>query len=191
MTARVKYVIKVALFVQLEKEKPMIINVNRISEQGLALNDTIDMDSALLLEDESFFLEGLNYQIVLKRENQRIQAQGKIKTTISLVCVRCLEQFELKINSRFDIILFPKEMVNLRSTSLDEEELEYIFFENDQIDLEKILIEQVNLFIPFKPVCNHDCKGICPGCGTNLNHNACPCEESKNEIKFLFEKVKR
>jgi uncharacterized protein len=175
----------------LEKEKPMIINVNRISEQGYALNDTIDIDSAYLLEDESFFLEGLNYQIFFKRENQRIQAQGKIKTTISLVCVRCLEQFELKINSRFDIILFAKEMVDLRSTALDEEELEYIFFENDQIDLEKILIEQVNLFIPFKPVCNSGCKGICPGCGANLNHSACPCEESKNEIKFLFEKVKR
>jgi uncharacterized protein len=169
----------------------MIINVNKISEQGYALNDTIDIDSTLLLEDESFFLEGLNYQVFLKRENQRIQAQGKIKTTISLACVRCLEQFELKINSRFDIILFPKEMVDLRSTSLDEEELEYIFFENDQIDLEKILIEQVNLFIPFKPICDPGCKGICPGCGANLNISACPCEEAKNEIKFLFEKVKR
>jgi uncharacterized protein len=175
----------------LEKEKPMIINVNRIAEQGLALNDTIDLDSARLLEDESFFVEGLNYQIFFKRENQRIQAQGKIKTAISLVCVRCLEQFELKINSRFDIILFPKELVDVRSTSLDEEELEYIFFENDQIDLEKILIEQVNLFIPFKPVCSPDCKGICPDCGANLNRSACPCEQSKNEIKFLFEKVKR
>jgi uncharacterized protein len=169
----------------------MIINVNRISEQGLALNDTIDMDSALLLEDESSFLEGLNYQIFLKRENQRIQAQGKIKTTISLACVRCLEQFELKINSRFDIILFPKEQVDLRSTALEEDELEYIFFENDQIDLEKLLIEQVNLFIPFKPVCHPGCKGICPGCGANLNQSACPCEEAKNEIKFLFDKVKR
>jgi uncharacterized protein len=172
------------VYLRLEKEKAMIINVNRISEQGYALNDTIDIDSTHLLEDESFFLEGLNYQIIFKRENQRIQAQGKIKTTISLVCVRCLEQFELKINSRFDIILFPKEMVDLRSTSLDEEELEYIFFEND-------LIEQVNLFIPFKPVCNPGCKGICPGCGANLNISACPCEESKNEIKFMFEKVKR
>jgi uncharacterized protein len=169
----------------------MIINVNRISEQGHALNDTIDIDSALLLEEDSFFLEGLNYQVFLKRENQRIQAQGKIKTAISLACVRCLDQFELKINSRFDIILFPKELVDLRSTSLDEDELEYIFFENDQIDLEKILIEQVNLFIPFKPICDPGCKGICPGCGVNLNHSACPCEEAKNEIKFLFEKVKR
>jgi uncharacterized protein len=169
----------------------MIINVNKISDSGYALNDTVDIDNSQLLEDESFFLEGIDYQIFFKRQNQRIQAQGQIRTAISLVCVRCLEQFELKINSRFDIILFPKEMVDQRSTALEDEDLEYIFYENDQIDLEKILIEQVNLFIPFKPVCKADCKGICPSCGASLNRGACACDQAKNEIKFLFEKVKR
>jgi uncharacterized protein len=169
----------------------MIINVNKISDSGYALNDTVDIDNSQLLEDESFFIQGIEYQIFFKRQNQRIQAQGKIRTAISLVCVRCLEQFELKINSRFDIILFPKEMVDQRSTALEDEELEYIFYENDQIDLEKILIEQVNLFIPFKPVCKADCKGICPSCGASLNRGVCACDQAKNEIKFLFEKVKR
>jgi uncharacterized protein len=169
----------------------MIINVNKISDSGYALNDTVDIDNSQLLEDDSFFVEGIDYQIFFSRQNQRIQAQGKIRTAISLVCVRCLEQFELKINSRFDIILFPKEMVDQRSTALEDEELEYIFYENDQIDLEKILIEQVNLFIPFKPICKADCKGICPSCGASLNRGACSCDQAKNEIKFLFEKVKR
>jgi uncharacterized protein len=169
----------------------MIINVNKISDSGYALNDTVDIDNSQLLEDESFFLEDIDYQIFFSRQNQRIQAQGKIRTAISLVCVRCLEQFDFKINSRFDIILFPKEMVDQRSTALEDEELEYIFYENDQIDLEKILIEQVNLFIPFKPICKADCKGICPSCGANLNQGPCACDQAKNEIKFLFEKVKR
>jgi uncharacterized protein len=169
----------------------MIINVNKISDKGYALNDTIEIDNSQLLEDDSYFLEGIDFQIFFKRQDQRIQAQGMIKTAISLVCVRCLEPFELKINSRFDIILFPKEMVDQRSTALEDEELEYIFYENDQIDLEKILVEQVNLFIPFKPVCRAECKGICPGCGANLNRGACPCDQAKNEIKFMFEKVKR
>jgi uncharacterized protein len=169
----------------------MIINVNKISDSGYALNDTVNIDNSQLLEDESFFLEDIDYQIFFSRQNQRIQAQGKIRTAISLVCVRCLEQFDFKINSRFDIILFPKEMVDQRSTALEDEELEYIFYENDQIDLEKILIEQVNLFIPFKPICKADCKGICPSCGANLNQGPCACDQAKNEIKFLFEKVKR
>jgi DUF177 domain-containing protein len=169
----------------------MIIDVNKISDKGYALNDTIEIDNSQLLEDDSSFLESIDFQIFFKRQDRRIQAQGKIKTAISLVCVRCLEPFELKINSRFDIILFPKEMIDQRSTALEDEDLEYIFYDNDQIDLEKILVEQVNLFIPFKPVCRAECKGICPGCGANLNRGACPCDQAKNEIKFMFEKVKR
>lgn len=169
----------------------MIINVNKISDKGYALNDSIELDNSHLIEEGSFFLEGVDYQVLFKKQDQRIQAQGNIQTAISLVCARCLEQFELKIHSRFDIILFPKELVEQRSTALGEDDLEYIFYENDQIDLEKILVEQVNLFIPFKPVCRADCKGICPSCGANLNRGVCPCDQAKNEIKFLFEKVKR
>ena len=169
----------------------MIIDVNKISDKGYALNDTIEIDNSQLLEDDSSFLESIDFQIFFKKQDRRIQAQGQIKTAISLVCVRCLEPFELKINSRFDIILFPKEMIDQRSTALEDEDLEYIFYDNDQIDLEKILVEQVNLFIPFKPVCRAECKGICPGCGANLNRGACPCDQAKNEIKFMFEKVKR
>ncbi len=169
----------------------MIINVNTIPDKGYALSDTIDIDSSQLLEEGSGFLEGIEFQLFFKRQDRRIQAQGRIKTVISLDCVRCLEPFDLKINSCFDIIFFPKEMVDQRRAALGEEDLEYIFYENDQIDVEKILVEQVNLFIPFKPVCKTECKGICSSCGANLNRGVCPCDLAKNEIKFLFEKVKR
>lgn len=169
----------------------MIIHVSKIYDKGYSLSDSIDIDNAQLLEEGSYFLESVDFQVRFKRQDRRIQAQGTIQTAISLACVRCLEPFELKIHSRFDIILFPKEMMEARSAALDEEDLEYIFFENDEIDLEKILVEQVNLFVPFKPVCKAECKGICPSCGANLNRGACPCDPSKNEIKFLFDKVKR
>lgn len=169
----------------------MIINANRISEKGVSFHDTIDADSNLLLEKESYFQEGLDYQVVLKRDGNRIRAQGKIKTAISLTCARCLETFELKINSSFDIILFPCELLQPKNSSLAPDEMEYIFYEDDQIDLDKILLEQINLFVPAIPVCTPHCKGICPNCGTNLNSASCQCEGAKNDITFMIEKDKR
>jgi len=120
-----------------------------------------------------------------------IKAQGRIRTCISLPCVKCLEYFDLKINSRFDIILFPLELLNQKNTVLEAEEMEYIFYEEDQIDLTKILVEQINLFIPMYPQCHTGCRGICPNCGSNLNAASCQCEKPRNEIKFFFEKIKR
>ena len=28
-----------------------------------------------------------------------------------------------------------------------------------------------------KTLCSEDCKGLCPGCGVNLNHEACRCKK--------------
>ncbi len=169
----------------------MIIQVNNISEKGIAFNDAIELESSRLIENESFFQEPLNYEILFRREDQRIRATGRIRTVVSLGCVRCLERFDLKINSKFDIVLFPIERVERKSTALEDEEMEYIFYENEQIDIEKILSEQVNLFIPFNPVCHANCRGICPNCGVNMNTGSCRCESSKCEITFNFDKIKR
>jgi uncharacterized protein len=169
----------------------MIIKVNNISEKGIAFNDAIELESSRLLENESDFQEPLNYEIFFRREEHRIRATGRIRTVVSLGCVRCLERFDLKINSKFDIILFPIERVERKSAALEDEEMEYIFYENDQIDIEKILSEQVNLFIPFNPVCHAGCRGICVNCGINMNVEPCQCEMSKSEITFNFDKIKR
>ena len=166
----------------------MWINVKTIPETGLNLADTVDLDGNQLLERDSHFLEAVDYAVLLKRDGQGIKAQGKLKTIVSLPCVRCLESFELKINSRFDLMLFPLELMDQKNAALDAEDMEYIFFEGGQIDLEKLLLEQVNLFIPFNPLCSPDCRGLCPNCGVNLNQDSCQCEESKNEIRFLFKK---
>ena len=29
-----------------------------------------------------------------------------------------------------------------------------------------------------KNLCSPDCKGLCPGCGANLNHEACRCKKA-------------
>lgn len=166
----------------------MLVNTNKISEKGLQLTDTIDLAATVLLEENSYFMESLDYEMVLRREESRIRARGKIKTTVSLVCVRCADPFEFKVNSTFDIILFPIEMMSDKGTSLNPDDMEYIFYEGDQIDVEKILSEQVNLFIPTNPICSSQCRGICPTCGINLNRGTCNCEEPRHSITFLFEK---
>jgi uncharacterized protein len=169
----------------------MFINTDKISEKGFSISDSIDPDESLLVEDGGYFLENLNFDIFLIRDNNHIKAKGRIRTAVSLQCVRCLEEFELKINSRFDVILFPAYMVEPANVSLGPDDMEYIFYEDNQINLIKILVEQVNLFIPYNPVCDDDCKGICPNCGVNLNYEDCICDDSTSAWSLLFDKIKR
>jgi uncharacterized protein len=169
----------------------MYIEVEEIGSKGLVLNDRVALDENQLIEEESFFVEEIDYVIHLSREGKQIKAKGNINTMVSLPCVKCLEPFDLKIDSDFDIILFPVELIEITNSSLNPEDMEYIFFDGDRIDLAKILMEQVNLFIPYKPLCSPNCKGLCPYCGINLNYESCLCEDSPNEVNFLFDKIKR
>jgi uncharacterized protein len=169
----------------------MYIDINEIGVKGLLLEDRIELEDHLLIEEESFFLDGVDFSVYFTREKGKIRVRGQIRTVLSLRCVNCVENYELKVNSKFDIILFPVYLVKSTDTTLTTDEMEYIFFDGEEIDLEKILMEQVNLFIPFNPTCTPDCKGICPNCGANLNYEECQCEHPLTEMSLLFNKLKR
>jgi len=96
---------------------------------------------------------------------------GKISTIIQEVCNKCLGKFDLLIENN-NINLFiedPKE---------------------DIIDLSNDLREELIVMFPIYPTCSDMCKGLCSGCGKNLNIDNCQCEEvfdteEKNPWKAL------
>ena len=52
------------------------------------------------------------------------------------------------------------------------------FYSNDQIDLGHLIVEQLQLAVPMKPLCDEACKGLCPQCGMNLNTGSCDCSQT-------------
>lgn len=169
----------------------MLINIEKIGLKGLLLEDGIDLDEHLLIEEESLFREPVVYKVFFNREGEKIRCRGYVQTALSLRCVSCLESHQMKVDSKFDIILFHVDLMEEGQQALNSDEMEYIFFEGDEIDLEKILMEQINLYVPYNPVCSPDCRGICAQCGVNLNYDECQCEEQPTEMGLLFNNIKR
>lgn len=174
------------------KDFDMFIDINRIGAKGLVLEDSVVMDENLLIETDSFFLDEVNYAVHMTREGEKIRTRGRVQTTLSLRCVSCLVSYEEKVDSTFDIILFPVRLLPAdHQAALNADEMEYMFFEGEEVDLERVLMEQINLFIPLNPMCSPYCKGMCPNCGKNLNDENCQCENSMTEMSILFDKFKR
>ena len=59
---------------------------------------------------------------------------------------------------------------------LKDDDTEIGFFEGEGLFLADVLKEQVLLSLPMKVICQSDCRGLCPSCGANLNHEECRCE---------------
>ena len=58
---------------------------------------------------------------------------------------------------------------------LSQEDLGVLTLENPEFETRPLLVEQLHLGIPMKPLCKEDCAGICSECGANLNAGACEC----------------
>src|SRR6266436_1805948 len=50
------------------------------------------------------------------------------------------------------------------------------FYQGSGLFLADVIKEQVLLALPVKVICQSDCRGLCPNCGANLNHEECRCE---------------
>ena len=96
---------------------------------------------------------------------------GSIHTTIHGVCDRCASDFAQDVD-------FPIDVVLVAELSNEENEDEWVFpLEGDSADLEDIVRTVFVLNMDSKLLCKPDCKGICGGCGRNLNHEARSCQK--------------
>ncbi|MBI2711411.1 MAG: DUF177 domain-containing protein [Bdellovibrio sp.] len=63
-------------------------------------------------------------------------------------------------------------------------DLDITYLSHDFIDLADVLKEQLQLQIPFQPLCKETCKGICSQCGTDLNQGRCACAKIEKRRPF-------
>jgi uncharacterized protein len=107
----------------------------------------------------------------------QIRIAGDIETKVELVCARCLEPVMEEVSRTFDLFYSPlPKGVKPEEARLKEDDAEIGFFEGEGLFLADVLREQVLLALPMKVICRGDCRGLCPNCGANLNHEECRCE---------------
>ena len=112
----------------------------------------------------------------VNKDKDKFRLVGTITTELELPCSRCLEPFRMPVNAPFDLRYLPfSEASNEPEREVAEEDLETSFYRDDQIDLNELMREQFYLALPMKPLCQDDCKGLCPQRGTNLNVGSCDC----------------
>ena len=102
---------------------------------------------------------------------------GHIETRAQVECDRCLKQVELPVKSDFDLqYITGAEYETSASAELTEEVMSVSVFDGDTIDVDEIVKEQILLATPTRMLCQENCKGICPVCGTDKNTGDCECE---------------
>ena len=65
----------------------------------------------------------------------------------------------------------------LAETLEGEEDEDIVLLENGEVDVGDLAYTAFLLAMDTKHLCSEDCKGLCPGCGVNLNREPCRCKK--------------
>lgn len=102
--------------------------------------------------------------------------QGHATTRLELECGRCLEPFEIPVDTAFELRYVPELAdVTEPDREVTDDDLTTAYYSEGALDVTEMLREQFQLALPMKPLCTEACKGLCPQCGTNLNRTQCGC----------------
>ncbi len=120
-----------------------------------------------------------------QRAIQDIRVNGKLRTRLELPCARCLEPVSYDVSRDFDLLYRPQGSdIGREELSVTAAEAEVSYYQGDGLLLDDVVREQVLLAVPLKVVCREDCKGLCPHCGKNLNHEECSCGEPATDVRW-------
>ncbi len=113
----------------------------------------------------------LDGQLTVDNLEGRVVLLGVLRGAAPAICDRCLDDFTCRFTAEVEIIV-------LRNVSaVGESETGVIHQRRGEVDLTEPLREAALLGLPQKMLCDEDCRGICPRCGTNRNREACGCAE--------------
>ena len=151
----------------------MLLGLSKIIDcpgQSVTFSDSIDL-SDLQYGTCNPVCEPVLASGVVRNTAGVLMMQGKITTCIHGVCDRCTESFTRDVEIPIDVVL-------VTELADEENEDEGVFnLVGDSADLEEIIRTIFVLNMDSRLLCDPECKGICGGCGKNLNFESCVCQK--------------
>ncbi|MBP3570259.1 MAG: DUF177 domain-containing protein [Lachnospiraceae bacterium] len=151
-------------------------------------------------EPDTFVRLGVTYPILEKEEvklsienlgGRKVKIGVETTVVLAVPCDNCLaeQRVEIPISSEveIDFNMSEEDRVN------DLNETAYI--DGYDLDVDRLVYEEILLGFPMKVLCQEDCKGICKVCGANLNQGECGCVRTEPDprmsvIRDIFNNVK-
>jgi uncharacterized protein len=118
---------------------------------------------------------------VLRVDNleSRFVLRGELEACAGAVCDRCLGDFSLSWAVPVAIVI----LCDPGSTG-DDGDTPVIHQRQGEVDLTETLSEAVALAVPLQRICRDECRGLCPGCGIDLNRETCDCQQDDSDPRW-------
>lgn len=154
----------------LDPKAPLVLDTHELGRRpGSQRELTLDVAAPAELGIEVLRVpegEQIHLELRLEAVMEGVLVTGTAEAGLIGECVRCLEPIE------DEFLVDLQEMYvyddNRRDQSDEDLDDEVSTLEDDLLDLEPLLRDAVVLALPFQPLCQDDCPGLCTECGARL-----------------------
>ena len=162
---------------------PLTVNLRHLEAHNLRLQGELPIaDLDIDTRDEMIEMAApLEYDLEVEKLEHSLLLQGDLRVRLHCKCVRCLKEFESRLDLRDWACHVP----------LEGEEAAPVI--NDLVDLTPFVREDILLEFPQHPLCDRECRGlpktepgktIKPSAGTGQTEASSSAWAELNKLKF-------
>ena len=165
----------------------MFIEIADLGDEPLHVMNVYREGELPFRNEQAVLEEPVSVDFTLTHVEQDLRLGGVVETSIRFKCARCLKQLSRRLATSFDLLYLPQPK-GLGGpdveVALKYDEMDVGFYDGIRLDVDLMVSEQIELAIPMRFVCREDCRGLCPGCGADLNERTCACRHEEPDSRF-------
>ena len=146
--------------------------------ESIEISDVLHVEALEVGEGRLVAREPFRFDVRLINTGSGIVALGSVLAPVSAVCARCLCEFPMDISAEVDGFYLEAG----KASNLPDDEIAELLDADGCIDLFPSLISALVLEVPFAPLHDEECAGMCTVCGTDLNAGSCSCAEEPDPM---------
>jgi uncharacterized protein len=163
----------------------MRIWLDQVREEPFNWDETQTVSLESLAEPEVLSLGPVRWkgQVVFTDPGYYFKARLSYEQTLN--CNRCLKPIVDHAEPEVELMVLVERPRSVTGEhELKEDELGVLTVSEEILETDPILLEQLQLNVPMKPLCRPDCQGLCPVCGADRNAGECSCEDRTGDSRF-------
>lgn len=130
--------------------------------------------------NEYIFMKPAQFDLALTNLGNSISIVGQIKVEMKVQCCRCLEDFSLDMD-----IEFKETYYNETYQTMGNDNEDWISYSGDAFDITPEVLRSIIMNLPMRFICHEQCRGLCTGCGINLNKKQCGCVREDTDPRLV------
>jgi uncharacterized metal-binding protein YceD (DUF177 family) len=157
----------------------MRFKINEIGDGGLPVNVSVTTEwlvSACPETEARPAPDGLRFTGQLMPAGDDYLLRGQLRGDLEAPCARCLEPALVHVDVPTTITFVAAGNEDVDVDDEEDADPDVVTFKGGEIDLTDEIRDALALAIPFNPLCDEACRGLCPLCGGN--RNLVPCKHA-------------